>query len=224
MLIPPRTRQARRWQVGQAVKIVLSGAVLLPLLINGYVDVVTRAARYTNVADVPARRVAIVFGAGVRPDGSLSPLLADRVQAAIALYHSGQASKLLMSGDNGSPDYNEVAAMRRYALARDVPDADITLDYAGFSTYETCYRARAIFGVTQAILVTQRYHLPRALYTCRCLGVDAVGLGTPDWSAYPIAKIGPYAARELLATVKALWDLHITHPLPTWLGRYEGIR
>lgn len=103
------------------------------------------------------------------------------------------------------------------------PEGGRTLDYAGFSTYESCYRLRPIFGVERAVLVTQSYHLPRASYTCRALGVDAVGLGVPDWGRYANILIARYTLREALATAKALVDVHLTRPLPTFLGSYEGI-
>ncbi|MCC6629397.1 MAG: YdcF family protein, partial [Chloroflexi bacterium] len=163
------------------------------------------------------------FGAGVRPDGTPSPMLADRIQAAVRLYQTGRVQKLLMTGDNGQPDYNEVAAMRRAAIAAGVPAADITLDHAGFSTYESCYRAAAIFGVREAVLVTQGFHMARAIYTCRQLGVDAVGLGTPDWGVYSPQLMATYTLRETLATLNALWQVHLTQPAPTYLGRFEGI-
>jgi vancomycin permeability regulator SanA len=150
-------------------------------------------------------------------------MLADRVQAAARLYQEGRAAKLLMTGDNSSTDYNEVEPMRRYAMELGVPAEDITLDYAGFSTYESCYRARDIFGVRRAVLVTQRYHLPRAVYTCQQLGIDAVGLGTADWSVYHPALMVRYTLREALATLNAMWQIHITRPLPTFLGPFEGI-
>jgi vancomycin permeability regulator SanA len=113
--------------------------------------------------------------------------------------------------------------MQRYAQELGIPAEHITLDYAGFSTYESCYRARAIFGVEQAVLVTQRFHMPRALYTCRQLGIDAVGLGTPDWKSYHGVLILRYTVREVLATLNAVWQVHITRPLPTYLGPFEGI-
>lgn len=104
--------------------------------------------------DVPARRVAIVFGAQVKKDGTPSVVLRDRVETAVALYKSGKVEKLLMSGDNRFVDYNEPEAMRRYALALGMPEADIVLDYAGRRTYDTCYRAKEIFGMNSALLVT----------------------------------------------------------------------
>ncbi|NJN68234.1 MAG: DUF218 domain-containing protein [Chloroflexaceae bacterium] len=216
---PARHRQ--RWLL--AFLLLVAGATLAPLSLMAYVVTTTRPYRYTEPASIPPERVAIVFGAGVRPDGRLSPMLADRVEGAIRLYQSGRVQKLLMTGDNSHIEYNEVSAMKRYAVAQGVPARDITLDYAGFSTYESCYRAREIFGVTRAVLVTQSYHLPRAIYTCRHLGVEAVGLGTPDWGVYSSQLMQRYTLRELLATLKAMWDVHLAHPLPTFLGPYEGV-
>lgn len=195
----------------------------LTLLAVAHVYISTRSQRYTEAAQVPPARVALVFGAGLRPDGRPSRMLADRVRAAATLYEAGRVQKLLLTGDNSSVAYNEVVAMQRYARELGVPATDITLDYAGFSTYESCYRARRIFGVEQAVLVTQHYHLPRAVYTCRALGIDAVGLGTPDWGAYHPALITRYTGREMLATLNALVQIHLTHPQPTFLGPFEGI-
>lgn len=198
-------------------------AVLLPLLLLGYVSLTTKEARFDNPAAVPAKPVAIVFGAGVRRDGRPTRMLADRIEAAVMLYQSGRVGKLLMTGDNGSSDYDEVSAMQRYAVERGVPSADITLDYAGFRTYDSCFRAREIFGVNEAIVVTQQFHLPRAVYTCRSLGVDVVGLGTPDWGTYSPRLMSRYAVREAIATINALWEVHVVHPHPRFLGPFEGL-
>lgn len=210
----------------RAARLAAAAVLLGPLLLAAaaaFTAAATSGWRYSSPNTLPAERVAIVFGAGVRPDGRLSRMLADRVNGAVELYRLGRVQKLLMTGDNSRVEYDEVTAMKRYAVGRGVLENDITLDYAGFSTYESCYRARAIFGVTEAVLVTQRYHLPRAVYTCRQLGVDAVGLGTQDWGVYPEALLAVYTARESLATVKALWDVHITRPPPTFLGPFEGL-
>jgi vancomycin permeability regulator SanA len=184
----------------------------------------TAQRRFTSVADVPSRPVALVFGAGILPDGSLSPMLADRVDAAVALYRSKKVAKLLFSGDNSRPDYNEVGSMERYAVEHGVPQSDITLDFAGFDTYDSCYRARAIFGVTSAVLVTQRYHLPRAVYDCSKLGIDAVGVGTPDWGAYDIGTMTAYEVRETVADVKSAWDVNVSHRSANLMGAYVGLR
>lgn len=197
--------------------------LLIPLVLNFYVKLVTSRYRYTDPTKVSAQPIAIVFGAGVWDDGSPTPMLADRVQGAVNLYNLGRVNKILMTGDNGTPDYNEVKAMQEYAISRGVSVDDITLDYAGFSTYESCYRAQKIFGITEAVLVTQRYHLPRAVYTCRHLGVDAVGLGTQDWGKFRNDSMRRYSTREILAVLKALWEVHITRPQPTFLGPFEGL-
>lgn len=174
---------------------------------------------FIEVAAAPQAPVAIVFGAGIRGDGGLSPMLADRMDTAIELYRAGKVRKLLVSGDNRFVDYNEPGAMHRYAVARGVPPADVVRDYAGRRTYDTCYRAGAIFGVEQAILVTQRFHLPRALFTCRNLGVDAVGFSADRrvyWSN------GYYRFRDAFATLRAWWDVKIARPLPV-LGPQEDL-
>jgi vancomycin permeability regulator SanA len=150
-------------------------------------------------------------------------MLADRLEAGAQLYRLGLVKKLLMTGDNSSTYYDEVTVMKRYVLDLGVAEADITLDYAGFSTYESCYRAKVIFGVEQAVLVTQQFHLARAVYTCRHLGVQAVGLGTQDWGRYSPETMRMSLLREALAAVKALGELHITRPKPTFLGPFEGI-
>ena len=116
----------------------------------------------TDLAAAPETPVALVFGAGIRADGRLSPMLADRMDTAIALYQAGKVRKLLVSGDNRFVDYDEPGRMYDYAVARGVPAADVVRDYAGRRTYDTCYRAKAIFGVERALLITQRFHLPRA--------------------------------------------------------------
>lgn len=198
-------------------------AVVIPLALNYYVHAATKQYRYTDRDRIPPQPIAIVFGAGVWDDGTPTPMLADRVQAAVDLYKMGRVQKILMTGDNSSPDYNEVEAMRRYAEERGIPSTDITLDYAGFSTYESCYRAKDIFGIQHAVLITQRYHLPRAVYTCRQMGVEVVGLGTPDWGTFRNDSMRYYTLREVLAIAKALWQVHITRPRPTFLEPFERI-
>ena len=161
--------------------------------------------------DAPPRKVAIVFGAGITDDGRPMTALADRVWTATELHRAGKVEKLLMSGDNRYVDYNEPEAMRQYALELGVPDADIVLDYAGRRTYDTCYRAEAIFGVEEAVLVTQWFHLDRALYTCDRLGIDAVGVSA-DRRGYYLARFWWW--RELFAVTRAWLDLNLLHPTP----------
>ena len=135
----------------------------------------------------------------------------------------GKVDGLLMSGDNHTASHDEPGAMRSYGIAHGVPAAAITLDYAGFDTYDSCYRARHIFGVKSAVVVTQGYHAPRAVYLCRSVGVDADALTVPDWGRVPAAKMVHYQAREVLADVKAVWDADVATPSPRYLGAHEQL-
>jgi SanA protein len=172
--------------------------------------------RVFSVEDVPARRVAVVFGAGITRDGRPTPDLAYRVAAAADLYFAGKVEKLLMSGDNRFVNYDEPTAMRKYAMALGVPGEAIVLDYAGRRTYDTCYRARDIFQVQDVILVTQDYHLPRALYTCNALGVEAIGVAAGQSGHSHLFD----DVREVFATALALGDVYVFRPVPV-LGQPE---
>lgn len=156
----------------------------------------------------------LVLGASVKADGTPSAMLRDRLETAIVLYRSGVASKLLLSGDNGQTIYNEVESMRRYAVNAGVPEEDIFLDYAGFSTYESVYRAQYVFQVKSMIVVTQKYHLYRTLYGCKKMGIDALGVSA-DQDTYSGQELRE--VREILARDKdcVKW---IFKPEPTFLG------
>ena len=184
--------------------------VLVPVALRWWTDARYRGSIYP-LEDAPARGVAIVFGAGVWPDGTLSSVLADRVATAAELYRRGKVEKLLMTGDNRIAEYNEPEHMRQYALSLGVPDEDIVLDYAGRRTYDSCYRAKHIFGVDGAILVTQAFHLDRALFIANHLGIDAVGVAA-DRRTY--LYIRRYWWRELLATTLAWWEVLVSRPVP----------
>ncbi|MEM7348555.1 MAG: ElyC/SanA/YdcF family protein, partial [Chloroflexota bacterium] len=138
--------------------------------------------------------------------GRLSAMLQDRVETGVQLYEAGKVDKLLLSGDNRTADYNEPERMQDYALSRGVPAEAIQLDYAGRRTYDTCYRARDIFQLDSAILVTQAFHLPRAIFTCRSLGVTAVGVEA-DLRTYHPASIQWSTLREIPARFLALADV-----------------
>jgi SanA protein len=194
---------------------------LLVLLIPRLVTGLYARGKIYSAASVPVRRVAIVFGAGLWRNGTPTPVLADRVTEAANLYFAGKVEKLLMSGDNRFVDYNEPEAMRQLALSLGVPYDAIVLDYAGRRTYDTCYRAKAIFEVDQAILVTQAFHMPRAIYLCNRLGVDSIGVES-DRRTYGKLSLLYWNGRELFATVSALWDVNIGHPVPV-LGKQEPI-
>lgn len=156
----------------------------------------------------------LVLGCGVRPTGEPSLMLRDRLDMGLKLYELGAAPKLLMSGDHGSQEYDEVNVMKDYAMTAGVVSEDVFMDHAGFSTYESMYRARDVFCVRRVIIVSQRYHLHRAVYDARALGLDACGVAAED-----VAYLGQSARdlREILARNKdALWCL--LQPEPTFLG------
>jgi SanA protein len=195
------------------------GAAILAL-VRLYTGLYAASIRY-SIAQAPSAPVAIVLGAGLYRDGTATPILRDRVSAAAQLYFAGKVQKLLMSGDNRFVNYNEPAAMQAYALQLGVPSADIVLDYAGRRTYDTCYRARAIFDVTDAIIITQDFHLPRALYLCNQLGVHAVGVSA-DLRTYRRSSLAYWNLREVIASPVAIWEVQVSHPLPV-LGDPEPI-
>ena len=165
-----------------------------------------------SAAEAPAERVAVVFGAGLLRSGQPTPVLYDRVAVAAELYRAGKVQKLLLSGDNRFVNYNEPGAMAKTALSLGVPESALVLDYAGRSTYDTCYRARAIFGLSRAVLVTQNFHLPRALFICQALGIQAVGVSA-DRHNYGLA-LWRWNLRETLAVANAWVQIHLTHPVP----------
>ncbi len=209
-----RTRRVIFWSlVAVGILVVLAGlAILVPNLI------ITQSADDYVVhtpEDAPQAQCAIVLGAKVYPDGTPAPMLTDRLETGIKLYQLGKVDKLLLSGDHGQTDYDEVNVMLQYVLERGVPDEDVFTDHAGFDTYDTMYRARDVFQVTTALVVTQEFHLARAVYTARTLGLEATGV---------VADIQPYAnefrnaARDWLARTNAILQLHITHPGPRYLG------
>ena len=212
---------------GGAVALTAVAAIVVT---NLWVTRTIDGAGYDDVAAVPVRPVAIVFGAGV-VDGKPTPALAERVHGAVELFRHGKVSHVLMTGDHSNPHYDEVSGMKDQAVAEGVPAEAITRDYAGFTTYDSCYRARDVFGVHDAVLVTQDYHLARALFLCRNAGIDAVGLRIPDWqhlaerspTVYPTGMAVSYTAREWLARAKAVVEAEVTHPEPKVGGPFIGL-
>lgn len=164
------------------------------------------AGRMYDVASAPARDVALVLGAGLRANGTPTPYLAARLDLARDLYARGAVTSILVSGDNRTQAYDEPSAMRRYLLDAGIPAERIVADFAGLDTYDSCYRARAVFGVRSVIVVSQTYHVPRALALCCALGLDAVGVGDESGRA-SAATWAAGEQREILAAVKAVWDV-----------------
>jgi len=205
------------WRLVLALGTVGLLGMLLPRLITTFYAM----NRIYQKDSAPSDRLAIVFGAGLRRDGTPTPILRDRVETAASLYFSGRVEKLLMSGDNSVPNYNEPQAMRQYAVSLGVPDEAIAMDYAGSRTYDTCYRAKAIFGVKSALLVTQKFHLPRALFLCNALGLNAFGVEANNrnyWRGFLFV----WNFREQLATVGAFLDVYVSNPMPV-LGEPEPL-
>lgn len=194
---------------------------LLGLLLPRLVTTLHAINKIYADGDAPSERVAIIFGAGLRRDGSPTAVLRDRVETGASLYFSGTVEKLLMSGDNTTENYNEPAAMRNYALSLGVPEEAVVLDYAGRRTYDTCYRAKAVFGVDSALLVTQRFHLPRALFLCNMLGVKAYGVEANNLN-YRRSSLFFWNVREQFATFTAFVDVFVEKPVPV-LGQAEPI-
>ena len=156
----------------------------------------------------------MVLGCGVRPDGTPSGMLSDRLDQGIRLYDEHVSDKLLMSGDHGKVNYDEVNLMKQFAIDRAVPSENIFMDHAGFSTYESMYRARDIFQVKKIVIVTQRYHMYRALYVAQSMGMEAYGVAS-DPRTYGGQRMRD--VRELLARPKDL-IYTIVMPKPTYLG------
>ena len=172
----------------------------------------TSSYRYAHIEELPHAQAAVVLGALIMPDGTLSPVLQDRVDMAVRLYKAGIVGNILVTGDNSSLAYNEVNPVRLYLLAQDIPDKDIFLDHAGFNTYSSMYRARDIFLTKKIIVVSQSFHVPRAVYIARALGIEAYGIDA-DQGYYLMKNY----AREVVADLKATFDL-IIKTQPKYLG------
>lgn len=199
--------------------VIITGSITVLSLRHEFL--LTQQQIHSSLDAIEPAPVALVFGAGIRADGTVSDVLRDRLIAAAELYHANKVKKLLFSGDNGRVAYDEVSAMKLYSKEMlSIPEEDIVLDYAGFDTYDSCYRAQEIFGVTNTIAVSQAFHLPRIVFTCQGLGIHTQGY-VADKQAYVYARM--YLWRERLAQGKAWIELRILHSKPTFLGKKEPI-
>ncbi|MEW2138560.1 ElyC/SanA/YdcF family protein [Streptomyces sp. NPDC005409] len=197
-----------------AVQGVMAGCVLA-LLPSAWMHAAA-ADRLRTTADAPAAGVAVVFGAGLWR-GQPTPYLADRLDAAAELYRTGKVKVVLVTGDNSRSEYDEPDAMRTYLTAHGVPDGRIVSDYAGFDTWDSCVRAKKIFGVERAVLVTQGFHIRRAVALCQAAGLDSYGVGVAD-----VHDATWYygETREVFAAGKAALDAAFK-PAPRFLGPKE---
>lgn len=193
--------------------VVLAGILLSLGAINYYVA--RLGTQYVYAAEqVPAADAVLILGAYVSPDGTLSDMLRDREIVGYELYKQGKAAKIIVSGDHGRPEYDEVNSMKNFLKNKGVPGQDVFMDHAGFSTYESIYRARDIFQAKRVIIVTQRYHLLRAVFVARQLGLEAYGVPA---DLHDYGPIGIYEAREIAARNKDFW-MTVFKPQPTFLG------
>jgi SanA protein len=166
-------------------------------------------ARILKLGEIPAKPVALVLGASVNPDGTPSDALMDRIKTGAMLYQYGLVKDILLSGDDGEYHSNEVEAMKKATISLGVPEKHILTDGAGYRTYESCKRAIQTYHFSEAVIVTQRFHLPRALFLCNELGIDSVGVSA-DLQKYQKEK--SFEFREFFASVKAFIDIYIHEP------------
>ena len=204
--------------VGRLLAAVLAIAIAVVLVFAG----TNAAAILTTQDDIVDQQAAasfdadaiIVLGASVYPDGTPSGILQDRLDDGIALYFAGAAPKIIMSGDNGTESYNECWAMKQYAISQGVPSEDVFCDHAGFSTYETMYRARHVFGADRVVIATQTYHLYRAVYDAQGVGMEAIGVPS-DYGEY--VNQSWYDFREIFARTKDFFQVLMKTP-STYVG------
>ncbi len=187
---------------------ILNKTILLLILILAfllsipfYVKYKSRGKIFTNVENIASKDFALVLGAGIKPDGTPGPYLRKRLDDAYFLYENNKIKKILLTGDNGYNQHDEISVMNNYLISKGVPQNIIFADYAGFDTYSSMERADKIFGITNAIIVSQNYHLPRSLYIAENKGIDAVCFSSNSSYGRKIFKV-----REWFATVKAVID------------------
>jgi vancomycin permeability regulator SanA len=216
----PKRGPVRRW-LRRAARLAVAGVLLAMLLTVGS-SLWLRSAASGHIfteETVPPAPVALVLGAQVYPDGTPSPFVAARLEIARRLLVAGKVQAILVSGDHMEWEYNEPGVMFQWLLAHGVPTEKVVLDHAGFDTYDSCARANRVFGVHKAIVVTQMFHLPRAVALCRRLGVDASGVGDETMKQFRVPWLTA-SAREYGAGVKAAFDV-VSGRNPVHLGRHE---
>ncbi len=208
-MTPLRRRAAK-------VAVVLSVVALIVVAVTNAIVLSIGGERvYTRAGDVPPRAVAIVLGAGLSRDGRPSVVLLDRLETSLDLYRRGKVRRLLVTGDNGTDQYDEVTAMERWLVAHGVDPRHVQRDHAGFRTLDSMVRAVKVFQVRHAVVVTQRFHMARSLFLARDAGLDAVG-AVADRRPYHYAR--RYALRELGARAVAVFDAWVIHRRPRVLG------
>lgn len=211
---PPRKapRRLLRW----GFRLTALTALVL-FMIHGYVCW-GATDRIHTVADAPVRQAILVLGASVWRNGQPSPMLEDRLRAAVELYRAGKAGKILVSGDHRHADYDEVKVMARYLQKAGVPAVDIFLDHAGFRTLDSMYRAKTVFGLDSVLVVSNPFHVPRAVFLGRCAGLEVDGVAADYGVIYSRGTQWRNTGREVLARILAFADVYILGTGPRFLG------
>ena len=211
-----RKNKLKKWGK-RMMGVFISLLIIFVLTVSIAISRVNSYKKYIyNIEDIPNENDAIiVLGAGVRDDGKPSDILADRLETSLKAYNANLGNTFILSGDHGRIEYNEVRAMKDYIMKDNIDEKIIFMDHAGFSTYDTIYRAKEIFKVNKAVIVTNEYHLPRALYIARKLGIEAYGVKS-DLREYQL--MSTYKKRETLAKLKDFIYVNILKPEPKFLG------
>jgi len=213
-------KYSMNWRRGRMILIILMILIIIvPLLLDQMVE---RSGEETlvNVTAAKPAEAILILGAYVKPNGEVSRMLKDRLDYGYALYKNGKSDRIIVSGDHGTVSYNEVKAMCEYLEEKGVPSEAIFMDHAGFSTYDSIYRMKAIFGVTDAIIVSQKYHVVRAAYISKNLGVSTQSVAS---DTYIYEKMLSYRIREIGARIKAFVMASILVPEPKYLGEKISI-
>ncbi|MDH4127941.1 MAG: YdcF family protein [Spirochaetota bacterium] len=200
--------------------LILLGSAAMSFYINYHITASARNYWINNLQKAPQFDVALILGAKVFENEVLSITLADRVETGIELYKLGKVKKLLLSGDHGENDYDEVNAMKKCAIEKGVPIKDIFLDHAGFRTYDSLYRAKEVFNIKSLIVVTQKFHLDRSIYIGRKLGLNVYGIPS-DKRIYE--KHRENKLREFIARIFAFLEVNIFKHEPRFLGTKYNI-
>ncbi len=203
--------------------LILIPAILLLALgilwgLYKYIGASTKALIYDEIEMVPTSSTVIVLGASVFSDGKLSPILKDRIDAGFELFQQNKAKQFLLSGDHKTDDYNEVDAMSNYLIEKGVPKDKILLDHAGYDTYDSMYRSKAVFNISDAIVVTQEFHLPRTLFIAQNLDLNYTGYIAKTRAYKPSNQL---LFREKLANLKAVWEIIIDQGPTTLKNPYN---
>lgn len=195
-----------------------AGCLLLTLIINLYMITYTKDYIFFNSDDVPETQCAMILGAGVSSIGTISHVARDRIEAALELYHQGKVEKIIISGDHGRKNYDEVNSMKNYIkIMHHIDDEDIFMDHAGFSTYESMYRGRDVFLIEDVVVISQEFHMARSVYIARKMGLNAVGFVAKEITPFTKVTHISWKIREFLARVKSFF-LVAFNAKPTYLG------